>query len=85
MVWNLSYRQALWGQRYRQSKPVLLSGLQLSGKLRGYFADIDKQSKKMYEILVKQAAECDDVTEQLKEFDKMKKAKEIVNTDLIYN
>ena len=39
----------------------------------------------MYEILVKQAAECDDVTEQLKEFDKMKKAKEIVNTDLIYN
>ena len=49
----------------------------------------------MYEILVKQAAERDDVTEQLKEFDKMKqvvrmkniqnKAKEIVNTDLIYN
>lgn len=60
----------IWGQRHlnylRQNKRVLLSGLQLSGKLRGYLADIDKQVEKMYEMLVKQMAESESVTEQLK-------------------
>lgn len=41
----------IWGQRHlnylRENKQVLLSGLQLSGKLNSYLADIDKQAEEM--------------------------------------
>ena len=88
----------IWGQRHlnylRQNKRVLLSGLQLIGRLRGYLADIDKQSEKMYEMLVKQIAERECVTEKLKAEDQMEwvarmnsihnRATEIINTGIIY-
>ena len=51
----------VWGQRHlnylRDNKRVLLSGLQLSGKLNGYIADIDQQAEDMFFRLVKQMAE----------------------------
>lgn len=60
----------IWGQRHlnclRQNKRVLLSGLQLSGKLNSYLADIDSQADEMFERLVKQMAKADGITEQLK-------------------
>ena len=37
-----------------------------SGKLNGYLADLDKQAEGMFSRLVKQMAECEGVTEQLK-------------------
>ena len=89
----------IWGQRHlnylRENKWVLLSGLQLIGKLRGYLADIDKQAEKMYEMLVKQMAERECVTEKLKAEDQMEWvarmnnirsiAIEITNSELIYS
>ena len=58
------------GQRHlnylRENKRVLLSGLQLSGKLNSYLADIDKQAEEMCSRLVKQMADREDITEQLK-------------------
>ena len=89
----------IWGQRHlnylRENKRVLLSGLQLIGKLRGYLADIDKQAEKMYEMLVKQMAERECVTEKLKAEDQMEWvarmnnirsiAIEITNSELIYS
>lgn len=60
----------IWGQRHlnylRENKRVLLSGLQLSGKLNSYLADIDKQAEEMYSRLIKQMAEREGITEQLK-------------------
>ena len=60
----------IWGQRHlnylRENKRVLLSGLQLSGKLNSYLADIDKQAEEMCSRLVKQMADREDITEQLK-------------------
>ena len=48
----------IWGQRHlnylRENKRVLLSGLQLSGKLNSYLADIDRKAVEMFEQLVKQ-------------------------------
>lgn len=48
----------IWGQRHlnylRENKRVLISGLQLSGKLNSYLADIDKQAEEMCSRLVKQ-------------------------------
>lgn len=55
----------------RENKRVLLSGLQLSGKLNSYLADIDKQAEEMCSRLVKQMAEREGITEQLKAANQM--------------
>ena len=66
-----------------------------SGKLNGYLADIDVQAENMFSRLVKQIAEREGVTEQLKADDQMEwiarmnnirsRATEIVNNEIIYN
>ena len=78
----------------RENKRVLLSGLQLSGKLNSYLADIDKQAEEMCSRLVKQMAEREGVSETLKAEDQMEwiqrinsirnRAIEIVNTGIIF-
>ena len=89
----------VWGQRHlnylRKNKRVLLSGLQLSSKLNSYLANIDKQAEDMFSRLVKQMAEREDITEELKEENQMEwvrqmnnirnRANEIVNADLIFS
>lgn len=89
----------IWGQRHlnylRENKRVLLSGLQLSGKLNSYLSDIDKQAEEMCSRLVKQMAEREGITEQLKAENQMEwvhqmnniriRANEIVLRELIYN
>ena len=89
----------VWGQRHlnylRENKRVLLSNLQISGKLNIYLADIDKQAEEICSRLVKQMADREDITEQLKAENQMEwvrqmnniriRANEIVLRDLIYN
>lgn len=89
----------VWGQRHlnylRENKRVLLSNLQISGKLNIYLADIDKQAEEMCSRLVKQMADREDITEQLKAENQMEwvrqmnniriRANEIVLHELIYN
>ena len=89
----------IWGRKHqqylREHRPIIYSDLVLSGKLYGYLADIDKQAEDMFFRLVKQIAEREGVTEQLKADNQMKwvarmnnirsRAIEIVNHDLIYN
>ena len=79
----------------RENKRVLLSGLQLSSKLNSYLADIDKQAEDMCSRLVKQMAEREGITEQLKAENQMEwvaqinnirsRATEIVNVDFIFS
>ena len=89
----------IWGQRHRrylqEYKRATYTTLLTSGKLNGYLADIDEQAEKLFFQLVKQIAESESVTEQLKAENQLKwvqkmncihnSAMEIVNTDLIYN
>ena len=89
----------VWGQRHlnylRENKRVLLSNLQISGKLNIYLADIDKHAEEMCSWLVKQMADREDITEQLKAENQMEwvrqmnniriRANEIVLRELIYN
>lgn len=73
---------------------MLYLNLPASGKLNGYLAGIDKQAKDMLFQLVKQMAEREGVTEQLKVENQMEwvaqmnnirnRATAIVNNDLIY-
>lgn len=79
---------------YAKSKEVLYTNLLTSGKLNNYLADIDKQAEEMFSRLVKQTAEHEGVTEQLKVDNQMawvgrmnnirSRATEVVNTDFIY-
>ena len=88
----------VWGQRHlryiKQHHKVLYTNLLTSGKLNGYLADLDKQAEDMFFRLVKQMAEHEDVTEQLKADNQIEwvarmnnircRATEIVNNDIIY-
>ena len=85
----------IWGQRHlrhiKQNRRVLYTNLLTSGKLNSYLADIDKQAEEMFSRLVKQMAEREGVTEQLKVDNQMawvarmnnirSRATEVVNTD----
>ena len=89
----------MWGQRHlryiKQNRKPLYLNLLTSGKLNGYLTDIDKQAVDMFSQLVKQIAEREGVTEQLKANNQMEwvarmtnirsRATEIVNHDIIYN
>ena len=88
----------LWGQRHlkyiKQHRKVLYINLLTSGKLNGYLADLDKQAEDMFFRLVKEMAEREGVTEQLKADNQMEwvarmnnirsRVVEIISTDLIY-
>ena len=88
----------VWGQRHlryiKQNRKALYLNLLTSGKLNGYLADLDKQADEMFSRLVKQMAEREGVTEQLKADSQMEwvarmnnirqRITEIINADLIY-
>ena len=67
---------SIWGQRHpkylKQKHKVLYMNLLTSGKLNRYLADIDKQWEEVFSRLVKQIAEREDVTEQLKADNQLK-------------
>ncbi len=87
----------IWGQRHarylKQYHKILYYNLLTSRKLDSYLADIDKQAEEMYFRLVKQMAEREGVTEQLKAENQMEWvrrmnnirniAAEIINHELI--
>ena len=78
----------------QKHKKGTYSGLFLSGKLMDHLAEIDNQAKEMKELLMKQLAEKENITEELKARDQMawvggmnnikERADEIVLHDLIY-
>ena len=88
----------VWGQRHRrylkEHRRVTYATLLTSGRLNGYLADIDHQMEEMFSRLVKQLAEAEGITEQLKADNQMEwvgrknnirnRAMEIVNSELIY-
>ncbi len=88
----------LWGQRHlryiKRHRKVLYTNLLTSSKLSGYPADLDKQAEDMFFRLVKEMAEREGITEELKAKNQMEwiarmnnirsRAIEAINTDLIY-
>ena len=78
----------------KQHHKVLYYNLRTSGKLDSYLADIEAQAQQLFLRLVKEYAEKEAVTEQLKAADPMvwvrqmnnirNRATEIVNNEVIY-
>ena len=89
----------LWGQQHlcyiKRSRPILYTNLLTKYRLNEYLADIDEQAQKMYDELVQAFAKEEGCTEQLKATNQMlwvrkmnnaaQRAREVVNTELIYN
>ena len=87
----------VWGMRYKrylkQNHKVRYYNLLTSGKLNSYLADIEQQAQDFFLRLVKDLAEKENVTEELKATDMMlwvqkmnnirNQATEIVNLQLI--
>ncbi len=65
----------IWGQRHlrylEEHRRVRYANLLTSGKMNSYLADIDRQAEEMFERIVKQMAEAQGITEQLKAEDQM--------------
>ena len=88
----------MWGRKYlryiKEHRPVLHTTLLLSGKLNSHLAEIDKQATEMFDRLMKQLAEKEGITEQLKAQDQLawvqrmnnirNRAEEIVNAEVIF-
>ena len=88
----------VWGMRHKrylkQNHKVRYYNLLTSGKLNSYLADIEQQAQDLFLRLVKDLAEKENVTENLKATDQMlwvrkmnnirNRATEIVNADIIY-
>ena len=88
----------VWGMRHKrflkENHRVLYANLMTSGKLVAYLDNIEQQATTMFLRLVKELAEKENVTEELKAADQMlwvqkmnnirNRATEIVNSELIY-
>ena len=87
----------VWGQRharYLKHHKIIYMNLLTSGKLNDYLVDIENQAENLFLQLVKQLAESENITEELKAKDQMEwvaqmnnvcnRAREIVNSKLIY-
>ena len=87
----------VWGQSrlsyLKHHRKVLYYNLLTSGKLHSHFADVDEQAQDLFSRLVKQYAEKEGITEQLKATDQMKwvqkmnsireRVTEAVNSDVV--
>jgi len=89
----------MWGQRYirymRENKKAIYTAFLISGKLYDHAAEIDRSAEEMYERLIRDMAEREGVTEQLKADDQMgwvrrmnsirNRVEEVVIQELIYS
>ena len=89
----------VWGMRHKrylkQHHKVRYYNLLTSGKLNSYLADIEQQAQDLFSRLVKDLAEKENVTENLKATDQMlwvrkmnnirNRATEIVNAEILFN
>jgi len=88
----------MWGRKHlryiKEHRPVLHTTLLLSGKLNSHLAEIDNRATEMFDHLVKQLVEKEDITERLKATNQMawvgamnnirNAAEEIVNAEVIF-
>lgn len=96
---NINYEIGFWGQRHKEylkeNHRVIYYNLLTSGKLNSYLHNIDVQAKEQYDLLVKQLAEKQGVTEELKAENQMlwvqknnniaNLAREVIYNVIIYN
>ena len=87
-----------WGRMHRaylkETNPLLLNHLILTGRLHTYLADLDEQAQDCYRLIIRQMATAEGVTEELKRRSQwewiktmnsiMNRAEESIKRELIY-
>ena len=87
-----------WGRLHKtylkHHRPILYQSLLLSGKLYTVLADLNEQATERCRLIIRQMAEAESVTEELKANDPMRwvqamnsirsRAEEIIQTEMIY-
>lgn len=60
----------VWGQRHyaylKKHSPTVINVMRMNGTLEQYLTDIDQDAQEMFDLLMKQYAEIEGMTEQLK-------------------
>ncbi len=88
----------IWGHRHlryiQEYKKVLYTDLLISGKQQSYLADVEEQVQELFDRLMKQRTEREDITEKLKAENQMEwvgimgalwsAVTETVNTEVIF-
>ena len=91
-------RIGLWGQRHynflKKNNPTIINVMRLNGTLEQYLTNLDQNAREMFELLTKQYAELEGITEELKAENQMEwalqmnsikaRAIDVVNAELIY-
>ena len=91
-------RVGLWGQRHynflKKNNPTVINVMRLNGTLEQYLTNLDRNAQEMFELLTKQYAELEGITEELKSENQTKlvrqmnsikaRAIDVVNAELIY-
>ena len=87
-----------WGRLHKaylkNYRPILYQSLLLSGKLYTALADLNQQATERYSLIIRQMAEAEGITEELKANDPMRwvqamnsirsRAEEIIQAEMIY-
>ena len=88
----------VWGQRHydylKKYSPTVINVMRMNGTLEQQLTDINQDAQEMFDLLVKQYAEIEGVTEQLKAENQMdwigrmnsikSRVTNVVNAELIY-
>lgn len=68
-------RVGIWGQRHynwlKKNKPTVINTMRMKGMLEQYLTDIDRDAREMFDRMMKEFAEFEGITEQLKADDQM--------------
>ena len=92
------YSIGVWGQRHynylKKNSPTVIYVMRMNGTLEQYLRDIDQDAQEMFDLLMKQYAEIESITEQLKAENQMDwvckmnnirdRINEIIYKELIY-
>ena len=91
-------RVGVWGQRHynylKKKSPTVINVMRLKGSLEQYLTDLNRDTQETYDLLMRQYADIEGVTEALKRSDQMEwtrrmnsirnRVEEFVLSDSIY-
>ena len=91
-------RVGVWGQRHynylKKKSPTVINAMRLKGTLEQYLTDLNRDTQETYDMMIRQYAEIEGVTEDLKRSDAMEytrrmnsirnRVEEFVLSDLVY-
>lgn len=91
-------RVGIWGQRHynylKKNSPTVINAMRLKGTLEQYLTDMNRDTQETYDRMIRQYAEIEGVTEELKQSDQMEwvrrmnsirnRVEEFVLSDFVY-